>query len=72
MWRSMLQTQISVASGEPISSLIRTGGPLAGKSIAQIIALGDKVLGGCSTEYTANQMRAAPARFQPRLRVGNC
>ncbi len=58
------------ASGEPISSLIRTGGPLAGKSIAQIIALGDKVLGGCSTEYTANQMRAALRDFNRDFELG--
>ena len=47
------------ASDFPVTGLIRTSGPLAGYSLGEIIALGDQVLGGCSSEFTPNQLRKA-------------
>ncbi|MCH1581613.1 MAG: T9SS type A sorting domain-containing protein [Flavobacteriales bacterium] len=42
-----------------LSELTRSAGPLAGYTVAEIIALGDEVLGDCSDEFTPNQMRKA-------------
>ena len=47
------------ASDFPATGLIRTSGALSGFTLGEIIALSDEVLGGCSSEFTPNQLRKA-------------
>ena len=47
------------ASEYPASALILNEQSLEGYSVAEIIAIGDDVLGGCSSAFTPNQVRKA-------------
>ena len=47
------------ASEYPASALILNAQSLEGYSVAEIIAIGDDVLGGCSSAFTPNQVRKA-------------
>ena len=46
-------------SDVPMSQLIRNSGALSGYTMAEIIAFGDEVIGGCSSDFTPNQLRKA-------------
>ena len=58
------------ASDFPVTGLIRTSGALAGYSLGEIIAMGDAVIGGCSTEFTPNQLRGALRDFNQNFDNG--
>ena len=57
-------------SDVPMSQLIRNSGALAGYTVAEIIAFGDEVIGGCSSDFTPNQLRKALRDLNQNFETG--
>ena len=58
------------ASDVALEDLMPTEGALAGVQIGDIIDIADSVLGGCSSEYTPQQLRVALRAFNRSFRFG--
>ena len=58
------------ASDVALEDLMPIQGALAGVQIGDIIDIADSVLGGCSSEYTPQQLRVALRKFNRNFRFG--
>ncbi len=59
------------ASTTPLSSLVITSGTFAGWTVAQVLAEGNKILGGCTSLYSASQINNAIDMINNNFDNGN-